>query len=316
MKAILSLSASAVLLAGCASSENGRVSYQKDGTKVYGLDDQPQSAIAGEGTLMPGAYDSRDMPTGQFTGKERTQDFVGQNPVTPREADPREFSREPRQVGSGIVPPGPGSGAGSLGQSGIQNDVSVSSSTLQTGPTNPRLIPSAPASASANPPTGATAPTLAQPLTRKNNSDVTTGVGSSPGFQSSSSSSLNLNSSALPRPSSSITPAPGQESTLSSATPELTDRIRNALTTGRPDSITHLTPDRLQDFEIEAVSGNVTLRGTARSETEKLMIGNKVSHIEGVRSVNNQLRVISPTREGTEDVTSPIDRANPLHSEK
>src|SRR3954466_8428558 len=110
MKAILTLSASAVLLAGCASSENGRVSYHKDGTKVYGLDDQPQSAIAGEGTLMPGAYDSRDMPTGQFPAKETTQDFVGQNPVTPREADPREFSREPRQVGSGIVPPGPGSG--------------------------------------------------------------------------------------------------------------------------------------------------------------------------------------------------------------
>jgi hypothetical protein len=309
MKAILMFSTSALLLAGCASSEKGHVYYNQDGTKVYGLDQQPQSAVVGEGTLMPGAYASHDMQTGQFTGKERSQDFVGANPVTPREADPRDFSRA-SQPTTAIVPP---AGAGTLGQTGVQPRTSLSTSTLMSGPSNPSLAPSA--GATANPPTAATAPTLSQPLTSgANNIDSTTGVGGLSGIQSSSG---RLNANSLPSTKApTITPTPGQESTITSATTDLTERVRNALTTGRPDSITHLTPERLQDFDIEAVNGNVTLRGTARSETEKLMIGNKIARIEGVRSVNNQLRVISPSRQETGDVSSPSDRANPLHQEK
>jgi hypothetical protein len=302
MKALVTLSA--LLLAGCASTENGRVSYDNDGTKVYGLDDRPQSSVAGEGTLMPGAYDSHTMPTGQFTGKERTQDFVGTYPVPPREADPREMSREPRQVGTGIVPP---IGAGSLGQSGITPGLSVSSSTLMTGPAS---------SSTANPATLSTAPTLAEPLSRNGNNLDASALGRPAGSESSSLSSDNLQLNRRDSIGSSIRAIPSQESALNSASPNLTDRVRNALTTGRKDSITYLTPDRLQDFEVETVNGNVTLRGTARSETEKLMIGNKVARIEGVRSVNNQLRVISPTRQGTSDLNSPGERTNPLEPEK
>ena len=94
MRTIFALSAVAAFLAGCASTENGRVYYQSDGTKVYGLDDQPQASIVGEGTLMPGAYETHTLPTGQFTGKERTQDLIGHNPVPPRESDPRIYRRD------------------------------------------------------------------------------------------------------------------------------------------------------------------------------------------------------------------------------
>src|SRR5687768_3698522 len=151
MRTILALSAIATFLAGCASTENGRVYYQSDGTKVYGLDDQPQASIAGEGTLMPGAYETHTLPTGQFTGKERTQDLIGHTPVPPREADPRAYRRDSV----------PNSGAGSLGQTGIRPDApAVSTSTIMTGPTNPSLAPSA------NPPAQSTAPTLSEPFTR------------------------------------------------------------------------------------------------------------------------------------------------------
>ena len=66
------------LLAGCASTETGRVQKTSDGTLLYGLDDQPQTSVAGEGTLMPGAYDSRNLGTGQFTG-QHANDFSAQN---------------------------------------------------------------------------------------------------------------------------------------------------------------------------------------------------------------------------------------------
>jgi len=105
MKALYTLGTAAILLAGCASSENGTVYYRKDGTKVYGLDEQPQSAIEGQGSMMVGAYGTHTMPTGQFTGKERTNDRVAETPITPREADPREFDHSPKPVNQGIVPP-------------------------------------------------------------------------------------------------------------------------------------------------------------------------------------------------------------------
>jgi hypothetical protein len=60
----------------------------------------------------------------------------------------------------------------------------------------------------------------------------------------------------------------------------------------------------------------VTLRGTARSETERLMLENKVAAIPGVRSVNNQLRVLSPGRENATNPSEPEQRATIINREK
>ena len=83
---------------------------------------------------MPGAYNSRDLPTGQFSGQERTHAVVGQRPTLPREADPRQMERK----GEPVL----GSGAGTLGQSGVLRGESVTSSTLTDQPLNPALTPS------------------------------------------------------------------------------------------------------------------------------------------------------------------------------
>ena len=90
-------------------TEPDSVTQTPDGTRVYGLDDQPQTVVTGQGSLMPGAYGSRHMQTGQFTGRERTNDQIGQRPTLPREADPRELARDGETA----------TGAGSLGQIGI-----------------------------------------------------------------------------------------------------------------------------------------------------------------------------------------------------
>jgi hypothetical protein len=120
MKMLIISSLAAALLVGCATTETGTVS-RNDGTKVYGLDDQPQTAIAGEGSLMPGAYGSRPLPTGQFTGRERTNDQVGQRPTIPREADARELARSEEGLATG---------AGTLGQSGVIPGETVSTETI------------------------------------------------------------------------------------------------------------------------------------------------------------------------------------------
>jgi hypothetical protein len=52
--------------------EDGTVRTTGEGVRAYGLNDQPQTSVAGEGSLMPGIYDSRHLSTGQFTGHERT----------------------------------------------------------------------------------------------------------------------------------------------------------------------------------------------------------------------------------------------------
>jgi hypothetical protein len=115
MKKVFIFAVAGLTLAGCATGENGKVSTKADGTRVYGLDDQPQSGAAGTGTLMHGAYDSRQLPAGQFTGQERTQDVIGQRPTLPREADAREMDHSAA----------PFIGAGTLGQSGIQPGASA-----------------------------------------------------------------------------------------------------------------------------------------------------------------------------------------------
>lgn len=126
MKALTILSLGGLLLAGCATSETGHMSRVSSDTQFEGLKDQPQTAVAGEGSLMPGAYESRTMETGQFTGQERTNHQIGQRPTLPPEADPRELERGDRKE--------TGAGAGTLGQSGIVPGQPVTSETLMEEP--------------------------------------------------------------------------------------------------------------------------------------------------------------------------------------
>ena len=120
MKTLIISSVAGALLAGCATTETGTVS-REDGATVYGLSEQPQTATAGQGSLMPGAYGSRPLPSGQFTGRERTNDQVGQRPTLPREADARELARSEEGLATGT---------GTLGQSGIVPNRPVSTETL------------------------------------------------------------------------------------------------------------------------------------------------------------------------------------------
>src|SRR5687768_13073280 len=119
MKTLILSSLAGALLVGCATTETGTVGNTQN--ENYGLDEQPQTATAGEGSLMPGAYGSRPLPTGQFTGRERTNDQIGQRPTLPREADARELARGEEGLGTG---------AGTLGQSGVVPNQPVSTDTL------------------------------------------------------------------------------------------------------------------------------------------------------------------------------------------
>lgn len=121
MKAFIVSAVAGGLLVGCASTDTTTVTRSSDRT-VTTLDEQPQTAIAGEGSLMPGAYDTRSVPTGQFTGRERTNDQIGQRPTLPREADARDLARSEESLGV--------SGTGTLGQSGIAPERAVTSETL------------------------------------------------------------------------------------------------------------------------------------------------------------------------------------------
>ena len=123
MKALLLGSVAACCLAGCASNEFTS-SHTRPVDAVETIDDQPQTAVSGTGSLMPGAFDSRRMETGQFTGRERTNDQVGQRPTLPREADPRELARSEDSLAT------PPQRAGTLGQSGVVPDEPVSADTL------------------------------------------------------------------------------------------------------------------------------------------------------------------------------------------
>src|SRR5688572_32337050 len=126
---IISSLASAMLL-GCATNDTGTASRNEPGGS-YGVDDQPQTAASGEGSLMPGAFGSRSLPTGQFTGRERTNDQIGQRPTLPREADARELARNNET----------GKGAGTLGQSGIVPGEPVTGRTLLEEPETPERTP-------------------------------------------------------------------------------------------------------------------------------------------------------------------------------
>ena len=120
MKPLL-LSTFAGLLVGCASTDTTTVTGPS-GSTVTTVEDQPQTATAGEGSLMPGAYGTRNLPTGQFTGRERTNDQIGQRPTLPREADARDLARSEESLGV--------SGTGTHGQSGVVPNRPVTTETL------------------------------------------------------------------------------------------------------------------------------------------------------------------------------------------
>jgi hypothetical protein len=130
MKAFFTCATAACLLGGCASNDVSTATHRAEV-----LDDQPQTSVAGGGTLMPGAYGSRSLATGQFTGRERTNDQVGQRPTLPREADARELARSD----DGLA--GLGTGAGTLGQSGLLPDEPVSTETLMETTAVPVGVP-------------------------------------------------------------------------------------------------------------------------------------------------------------------------------
>lgn len=140
MKAFLTSTIVACVAAGCASNDS--MTASRNPGELFS--DQPQTSIAGEGSLMPGAYSSRQLHTGQFTGRERTNDQIGQRPTLPREADSRELARSEDSPGN--------SGAGTLGQSGVVPDEPVSSETLM----ETTATPGAPAHVAVAPPASRT----------------------------------------------------------------------------------------------------------------------------------------------------------------
>jgi hypothetical protein len=120
---------------GCASSHDTSFLKSENGTFPYPPADRPQTGVAGEGSLMPGAYNSRDVPTGQFTGKERTEDAIGQPPALPRDSDARQVEHS--------AGPTVGAGAGTLGQAGIVPEPGVVSSVDISQSPRPTVAPSA-----------------------------------------------------------------------------------------------------------------------------------------------------------------------------
>lgn len=140
MKTFVISAVAAGCLLGCASTDNDLVS--STGRTVVG--DQPQTAVAGDGSLMSGAYDSRRMQTGQFTGHERTNDQVGQRPTLPREADARDLARSEDGLADG---------AGALGRRETVPDRGVSTETLMETSEEPI---EAPAHVAVTPPRSAT----------------------------------------------------------------------------------------------------------------------------------------------------------------
>jgi hypothetical protein len=160
------------LLVGCASTDTTTVTH-RSGSTVTSIDDQPQTAVAGEGSLMPGAYDTRSVPTGQFTGRERTNDQIGQRPTLPREADAGDLARSEDSLGV--------SGSGTLGQSGVVPNRAVTSETLME--TDETVPP--PAHVAVAPPASVT----------ERERTPAEGVGAAPGISSGAASITNAPSS-------------------------------------------------------------------------------------------------------------------------
>lgn len=71
----------------------------------------------------------------------------------------------------------------------------------------------------------------------------------------------------------------------------LAERVRIALSTGSTGTTGRYTEDMLADIGVTASGGAITLSGEVGSEEAKQLMGSRAQSIEGVTSVNNQLRV-------------------------
>lgn len=60
------------------------------------------------------------------------------------------------------------------------------------------------------------------------------------------------------------------------------------------------------DIEVESIDGDVTLKGSTDSDVSKELAGKLATNTHGVDSVDNQLRVTSPSRTGAQDAGQQI----------
>lgn len=72
---------------------------------------------------------------------------------------------------------------------------------------------------------------------------------------------------------------------------DLANQIRVSLTTGSVGTTGVIAEDMLTDIQVQVENGVVTLSGPVSSEDEKKIIEEKVSGLEGVREVRNNLTV-------------------------
>jgi hypothetical protein len=280
---------SAGVLAGCATNP-GPVTYKADGTPVYTLDERPWSTASGEGALMPGAFENGEIRSGQFTGQERTHARIGQFPVIPPDADAREVARDPAPpptLGAAVISTR-GAGAGTLGQSGIVPGQPVSSSTIMTSPAHP----------------GLTSSTVAPTSDTANNRDTAAGA-PAPAESGTAHTDIPSNTTRA----QTTQPTDELQDLLPTVTPNLADRVHQALA-----EVPTSSSAPVQDFEIDVVEGNITLRGLVRSEAEKSSIGEKAAQVPGVRSVVNQLKVI-PAPPGNIPIPQTLPSSNPHRDE-
>jgi len=120
-------------------------------------------------------------------------------------------------------------------------------------------------------------------------------AGTNTSSSSSTSSSLSTNATGAPGSSSyssstsSKSEAPDQTATTEkTGDAAITQKVRSALRTG---------PNAAQDtnVRVSTTNGKVTLRGSVSSQAEKDRIENEVKALQGVQSVDNQLRAGTTT---------------------
>ena len=299
MKRTLFLSGAALLCAACGTTTSDRVARNEAGVREYEIREQPQVNVTGSGTLLRGADDPSTPGTGAFPGKETVHGEIGQFPTAPPEADGENLVHAPPpegqpllEPGSGIMPPREGAGAGTLGQAGLQPGSPVSTATIMSQP-GERASEVDEAMRE-----------LAETPVIPDSSPRNTGASAGP---ETGRAEEPLNDPPAVPPAGITALDPAQSASGETPLDELTLRVREVLSSGRPGTMMHLTPERLENIDIEAANGVVTLSGEVQSEAEKRMIENRVGEIEGVAEVNNQLRVVPSTQFRPEQTPQPLD---------
>ena len=96
---------------------------------------------------------------------------------------------------------------------------------------------------------------------------------------------------------------PGKPVEARTADEALADRIKVAISTGTTGTTGVVPVESLaKEIHVTVLNGEVTLEGVVASEQEKNRIAGQVQAMEGVRTVNNQLKVAPP---GTMDTDAP-----------